>query len=277
MKKIYIIAGISAAGKSTIINEFLITDSSWRLVPKYTTRQVRPNEKGVLLNDNIGGMSPEFMDNCDLIYEWDDNKYGIKYEDLDSALSECDNIVMTAKDPETIRKLCDHYGEKGIITVPIFVVPDSFDNELLDESFSKSSNFIVQNMISDKRTPEEIESRLMNIAEEYERIWRGNEGLFYSVIMTRAGKRYSVIPAIDYAIVFDSGATNKKYGAVGRTLSRLTYGNPTDEEIKEALPVLNHFVETSLPVEDRSIINLSLHLRAQRKISEYKDIGYGRK
>ena len=273
-KKIYLLAGVSGVGKTTIICDLLCPHDEWGLVHKYTTRPVRPSEVGKTLIDNIGGKTPEFVNQCDWVYKWGEHLYGIKKQEIDVALKKHDSIVITVKDAKTIKDFHKHYKGQGVSILTSFVCPYITDSTIGDELLGNPSEFIERHMKQDNRTPQEIEERLLKIAEEYEKIWRGNEGVFDNVIMVYPNDRYAMIQPTEYAIFFDSALASEDYKNIGVALTKLEYGNPTPDERESIFPLLQSFAAKDLPVNHRNVRNLSLHLRTKRQLAKNENQGH---
>jgi len=84
MPHLITLTGASGSGKSTVVKYLLAkADSSFKpkLIPKYTTRSPRKDDSGEVI------CISEIPDECDIVYEQNENRYGIKFKDVYEIIS----------------------------------------------------------------------------------------------------------------------------------------------------------------------------------------------
>jgi guanylate kinase len=129
-KKIIFVTGVSGSGKTTIINELLMSYSQLVLVPSYTTRPPRPDEKNGRKYWFISQeeFTREIRNNEFLEYvvvHWD-YYYGTKIKDIQKVL-EMWSIPVKEIDMNGLQKL----KATGKLIVPCYSLFFDIPNELM--------------------------------------------------------------------------------------------------------------------------------------------------
>lgn len=84
MPHLITLTGASGSGKSTVVKYLLAkADSSFKpkLIPKYTTRIPRKDDSGEVI------CISEIPDECDIVYEQNENRYGVRLKDVYEIIS----------------------------------------------------------------------------------------------------------------------------------------------------------------------------------------------
>ena len=155
--KILIITGPSGVGKDTVMGELLKNHGNLRFCRSVTTRDKRPGE--------IEGVSYFFITreeydkknkNGELIesIEYLGNKYGTRYDEIDGAINNGENLVMILQ-AHGMHQIKNHYKNDCIC---VFMLPPSL-NELKNRLIKRG-----------RETEEQIIERLNNSRNELKTI-----------------------------------------------------------------------------------------------------------
>jgi len=115
MSKVIIINGASGAGKSFLLEK---TSDEENMVPirKYTTRKPRTYED-MGSKDLYLACTEEQIEECDYKYEFRNELYGIKKEDIDDVIKQNKSPIVIIRDYPTIMTMKEDYKK----TVTIYV------------------------------------------------------------------------------------------------------------------------------------------------------------
>jgi guanylate kinase len=141
MNKLFIIDGAAGTGKSDLIDYVERSNSrSVRVIKKYTTRKVRPEEKDKKL-DLIFLEQSDFRDKIDsgefYYYNYGGANYGILISDLEEAISSSEFTFVIVRNVRLARDIMKYYSKK-LQVVHIFIYTDRsrVQDRLLQEGLS---------------------------------------------------------------------------------------------------------------------------------------------
>lgn len=120
---LYIFAGASGCGKTTLIQRIIYFEKLCGSVNKYTTRETRPTEKigETVVQDDTRQMSlGEMEKRCDVMYEANDYKYGFISEEVNKALEKQD-IAIILSDIRAITILKEKINDAGFGVRVIYI------------------------------------------------------------------------------------------------------------------------------------------------------------
>ena len=109
-KILYVIMGASGSGKTTLLQNIVTEKKLCRAAKKYSTRDRRPDTydaNGKLICDDITHLSlAELERKCDILYEINNNKYGVNSSEIIRELSKGHNdLVLILSDVRAIKIL----------------------------------------------------------------------------------------------------------------------------------------------------------------------------
>lgn len=118
MRRLIIIAGISGAGKSYLLEQLSERSPEMRPIKKYSTRSERPYEKDFQsFTDLYYGCTKKEVGLCDYKYNYCKDIYGIKKEDIDNILSLGKCPVVIIRKSHTIKLIKEDYPDALVIFV----------------------------------------------------------------------------------------------------------------------------------------------------------------
>lgn len=151
--KILILTGPSGVGKDTVVKELLKKHKNIRFSRSVTTRDKRPGETEGVSYFFITREEYDRMEKAgELIesIEYLGNKYGTRYDEIDNAIENGENLVMILE-AHGMNQIKEHYKDDCLT---VFILPPSL-TELRNRLVNRG-----------RETAEQIEERLSNARNE---------------------------------------------------------------------------------------------------------------
>lgn len=172
MPHLITITGASGSGKSTVVNYLLTSANNSfkpKLIPKYTTRTPRKDDRGEVI------CVSEIPDECDLVYEQHEARYGIRLKDIYDVISRGASPIVILNDVRTVEDV--RSALNGLVrSIFIFRTSPTFERY---QQLAKSRR--VQNEV-------DIERRFRKAQAIY-RIYIENIYLFDQVIINNGSRK----------------------------------------------------------------------------------------
>lgn len=172
---LYIIVGASGSGKTTLLQHIVYTKKLCSTANKYSSRELRPSDRDVNNAEISDDITPlpilELEKKCDILYEINDNKYGVNsIEIIDSLDNNMNGLMLVMSDIRAIKILKKKVEYAGHLVKVIFLLSrmDSvtefvrtWQSRVLDEFKS------FDNKSLDRAEIEKINSRIRDELLEY--------------------------------------------------------------------------------------------------------------
>lgn len=168
MPRLLLVAGASGAGKTFLLENMAVIDSSIRIVKKLTTRDPRPFElaRAPELVDLEFSKTLAEVQACDYRYHYSSDWYGIRRNEIDLALKAGLDPVLIVRNGATIRELKRAYRDAVVIYLQSALSGDDLRSKLQKQG----------------RTDLDIEERMRRMENDFHD-YVGNVDLFDHVII----------------------------------------------------------------------------------------------
>jgi guanylate kinase len=199
MKNLFLIDGVSGTGKSDFVQFVGKFQRSVELVPKFTTRSQRDYERVLDRPLDLSFLSAEEFESRAFDYQYIYNRecYGFSQRDLETCLSQSNNVFVVVRNGNLIKRLMQDYGFINVVPVFVYTDEEKIRRRLLREGISK----------------EQIDYRLERIGEALEDYVR-HSGIYREIIINVSEKavyhqlieqmleRYRDVPEVDDDLIF---------------------------------------------------------------------------
>jgi guanylate kinase len=125
---LYIIMGTSGSGKTTLLQHMVYSTMSCKAAHKYSNREQRPDETGedgTKMHDDILHLQlQELEKKCDVLYEINNNKYGVDSADIIETLNQesGDDVALILSDVRAIKFLKRKVEDAGHIVKVLYLL-----------------------------------------------------------------------------------------------------------------------------------------------------------
>lgn len=173
---LYIIMGASGSGKTTLLQYIVYDKRLCNAAIKYSTRKTRPDEMGnngeLLMKDDVTHLSLKKLEKkCDILYETNNNKYGVDTEKIINGLdSDSKGLVLILSDIRAIKILKKKVEDAGHLVKVIYLL-SRMDSAIeftrtwqkrVDEELTKADNSSSVKDIN-KKIEKELSSFISNL------------------------------------------------------------------------------------------------------------------
>ena len=117
MKNLFLINGPTYYGKTYLIDYISYFKKNCFFVRRYTTRNLRNNEKTL---DLIHNTSLQEFDNFEYVYNYSDNYYGFKKKNIDDAIQKNNNVFIIVRSDDLINQLKRDYSYLNVVSLFIY-------------------------------------------------------------------------------------------------------------------------------------------------------------
>ena len=152
--RLIILTGASGSGKTTLLNNLLLHHSQLFIkAPKYSTRDKRDEVDTI---DDIITDKNLTIENYDLIYTLNNERYGIRYDEIEDLFQENKHQLIVLSNNRIIRSLKKHFSVR---VVSIYVSSAIDESKIVQIQFERyKSNFTIE------------KEQLENIKKEVDRV-----------------------------------------------------------------------------------------------------------
>ncbi len=135
MGKLIIVGGASGAGKSFLLQNIALLDPSIVVIRKLTTRQPRPYEtRQVSAYEDLELNVPlQRVKSCDYVYQYGREWYGIRKEDIRSALIAGKNPILIIRNCITINRIRRDFPSALVLYLQSGLSGDDLKSKLLEQ------------------------------------------------------------------------------------------------------------------------------------------------
>lgn len=162
MKNLFLIDGATSVWKADLtsyVSNYLINSV---ILKKFSTRQLRENEKPEKLDLKFVAETEFFSINPDYQYVYNGHKYGFLKRDLDKALANYDNVFLIIRNPEIINRLRKEYTSCNITTVFIYTDTSDVQKKLPAQSRQSIQESARAAFLDYLRNPEMFDEVILN-------------------------------------------------------------------------------------------------------------------
>lgn len=132
MQRLIIVSGISGAGKSYLLEQ-AGSRPGMKALSKLSTRPQRSYETNKDVSDIIGGKTRDEVKDCDLVYTYEREEYGIKFSDIETTLANKQSPLLIVRHAPSVRKLKKRYPNAIAIYIHSLVSGADLENLLKEQ------------------------------------------------------------------------------------------------------------------------------------------------
>lgn len=156
--------GASGSGKTTLLQYIVHKKKLCKAAKKYSTRSTRPTvimEDGTELIDDVTHKSLAELEKCDLLYESNNNKYGVQTSEIIDDLKK-DNCIIVISDIRAIKFLKKKVIESGYTVKVIYILSKNDSRDEFSKTCQMRMNSAYENGEYDEISPNSVNTQIKN-------------------------------------------------------------------------------------------------------------------